>query len=147
MKKLLPKWLILGFILVSFLGFLDASYLTINHYSGTTPDCTLIAGCGEVTTSKYATILNIPVALLGMFYYLTVLITSLLYFDTKNSKIIRIFLPLTSVGFLASAWFVAAQIFIIKSICQYCMLSALTSTILFIFGLLTLKYYGKKETN
>ena len=143
--KQLPRWLVLSFIIIAFIGFLDASYLTVKHYTGASITCTLTDGCDEVTNSKYSQLFNIPVALLGMLYYLSVLILSLLYFDTKNPKLGKLILPLTCAGLLASAWFVYAQIFLIKAICQYCMVSALTSTTLFILGLITLKYYGKKS--
>lgn len=128
--------LIWGFIIFSFSGFLDATYLTVSHYAGTELNCTLTNGCGTVTTSEYATIGPIPVALLGMFFYFTMLISSLIYLDTKNEftrKIIS-FLPIT--GLIASIYFVSLQLFVIKAICQYCMVSAATSTILFIFAMI-----------
>ena len=141
--KQLPKWLVLSFIIVSFLGFLDASYLTVKHYTGGTITCSLTDGCDTVTNSEYSQIFGIPVALMGMLYYLSVLGLSLLYFDTRNPKFARLLLPLTCLGVAASAWFVYAQIALIEAICQYCMLSATTSTVLFVFGLLTLKYHEK----
>lgn len=134
-SSLLPKWLMWGLIIVSFLGFLDASWLTVAHYAGLDLNCTILKGCEEVTTSEYSLILGLPVALLGVFYYLTVLLLSLIYFDTKNRFILKIIPPLTVAGLLASAWFVYLQFFIIKAICEYCMLSAATSTTLFIFGI------------
>lgn len=146
--KALPDLIIWGFIIFSFAGFLDATYLTVSHYLGTELSCTLTGGCGTVTTSKYSMIGAIPVALLGSLYYLTMLISSLVYLDTKHElarKIIT-FLPFT--GLIASIYFVALQLFVIKAICQYCMGSAITSTVLFIFALIVLiKYNNKHEKN
>lgn len=139
----LPKWLIFAFIIVSFIGFLDASYLTIAHYTGLELRCSIFNGCQKVTTSEYSTVFGFPVALLGVFYYLSILLLSLFYFDTKKKKILKYIMPLTAMGILASAWFVYVQIFALKSICQYCMISAGTSTLLFIFGFITYKKYGK----
>lgn len=133
---LLPKWLIWGLIIVSFLGFLDATYLTIAHYSGISLKCTILHGCDIVTTSPYSLIFGIPVALFGGLYYFTILICSILYFDTKHKTILKFMVPLTIAGFLASVWFVYLQFFVINALCQYCMLSAITSTVLFIFGLI-----------
>lgn len=141
--KMLPKWLIWAIIIVSFLGFLDASYLTIAHYTGSQLNCSIIKGCDQVTTSSYSEIFGIPVALLGMFYYLTVLLLTLFYFDSKNQTILKLIFPLTCLGLIASAWFMYAQIFIIKALCQYCIVSAITSTTLFILGISTLKKYEK----
>lgn len=138
--KQTPSWLIWIFVIVSFIGFLDASYLTVSHYAGFTLNCNIIKGCEQVTNSPYAVVFGIPVALLGTLYYLTILILSLLYADTKNQTILRIIFPLTVAGLFASGWFVYLQIYVIKAICQYCILSAITSTVLFICGLTTLKY-------
>lgn len=138
LKLLIPKWLIWSLIIVSFLGFLDASYLTIAHYTGSQLNCSIIKGCDQVTTSVYSEIFGIPVALLGMFYYLTVLLLTLFYFDSKNQTILKLIFPLTCLGLIASAWFMYAQFFLIKALCQYCIVSAITSTALFILGILTL---------
>lgn len=142
-QNIIPNWLILSISTLAFIGFLDASYLTIKHFTGGIVNCTLTEGCDIVTTSQYSEIFGIPVALLGLFYYLTVLITSLLYFDTKNYKIIS-FLPImATAGILFSGWFVYAQIFLIKAICQYCVLSAITSTLIFILSMFILIHKKK----
>lgn len=145
LSRRLPDILIWGFIIFSFSGFLDATYLTVSHYAGTELNCTLTQGCGEVTTSKYSTIGSIPVALLGALYYFTILISSFVYLDTKNelSKKIISILPFT--GFIASIYFVSLQLFVIHAICQYCMVSAITSTILFILALIALIKYKPKD--
>lgn len=135
----IPNWLIWSLITVSFLGFLDASYLTVAHYTGSRLNCSIIKGCDVVTTSAYSEIFGIPVALLGIFYYLTVLILSLLYFDSRNRTILKFIFPLTCLGLLASAWFMYAQFFLIKALCQYCIVSATTSTGLFVLGFLTFR--------
>ncbi|MDA1060357.1 MAG: vitamin K epoxide reductase family protein [bacterium] len=139
-SKLLPKKLNWWLIIISFIGFLDTSYLTISHYTGLDLGCSITKGCESVTTSAYSVIYGIPLSLLGLLYYFTILFLSLLYYDTKNRKILSFIPPLTTVGFLFSLWLVYLQIFVIEAICQYCMLSAITSTILFILGLFVLKY-------
>lgn len=127
------KPLFFAFIVVAFLGFLDASYLTAHHYSGVLPPCFITQGCDVVTTSAYSTILGIPVALLGTLYYLTVLVLGFIYIDKKKDWVILKALPVVNtLGLLASAWFVYAQVFIIHALCMYCLLSAASSTTLFI---------------
>lgn len=122
------------FLAVSALGFLDATYLTIEHYRGNIPPCT-IQGCEIVLTSAQSKIAGIPVALLGSLYYLTLLILSIAYLDNKNESLIKIASKFTSLGFVASLYFVYLQFFVIKEICQYCMVSAGASTLLFIIGM------------
>ena len=139
----LPNWLFYTIAIAAFIGFLDSSYLTVNHYSGAELNCSLTKGCGEVTTSEYSKIFGIPLALLGMLYYISVLITAFAYFDTKKKVLLKLLLPLTSAGILASAYFVYLQLFVIHAICQYCMLSAITSTLLFILAIISFKYSNK----
>jgi uncharacterized membrane protein len=138
--KLIPNWLLWTIAVVAFLGFLDATYLTVVHYIGEGLNCSDWGSCNEVTTSKYSVILGIPTALLGSLYYLTVLLLALIHFDTKKSLPLKLIPPLTVVGFLFSLWFVYIQLFVLHAICMYCMFSAGTSTALFILGMLVLKF-------
>jgi uncharacterized membrane protein len=138
----IPKWIIFAFIVVSLLGFLDATYLTVKHYLGTPIECSIFEGCEKVTASPYATVAGIPVALLGAIYYLAIFLLTVAYLDTKREAIMSFAARLTPIGFLASLWFVYLQLFVIKAICPYCVISAATSAILFILGILVVKYKG-----
>lgn len=133
------------FLIISFIGFLDATYLTIEHYRGSIPPCT-IAGCEVVLTSEQSKIFGIPVALLGSLYYLTLLTLSFTALNRKKESIIKLASKLTPIGFLASLYFVYLQLFVLKAICQYCMISAGTSTALFIIGMYIIfkTYKGRK---
>lgn len=135
--NLISKWIVAAFLVLSFIGFLDASYLTVNHFAGTVPPCT-IGGCEQVTTSKYSEIFGIPVALFGSLYYLTIFLGVIAYVDKKNVQILRRVSALTLVGLLASIYFVSLQAFVIDAYCTYCIGSAITSTLLFILGSITM---------
>lgn len=128
MKRANIIWLLLAIALI---GFLDASYLTIEHYRGVVPPCTITLGCEQVTTSSYATLMRVPVALLGSLYYLAILGLFGFYLRNENEKILKYIRYLSVVGFLASVYFVYLQVAVIGAICQYCMVSAATSTALF----------------
>lgn len=137
-KPLVSKPLAIAFLAIAFLGFLDATYLAVEHFRGVIPPCTILQGCEKVTTSEYSVIFGIPVALLGSIYYLAVMVLSILFLDRKNEKYFLYASYLTIFGLLAAAYFVFIQLVIIKAICIYCMFSALTSTLLFILGLLVI---------
>ncbi len=134
----IPKWILPSFLAVSFLGFLDATYLTVKHYSGTPLNCSIFNGCDVVTTSQYATILGFPTSLLGIIYYLAVIVLLVAYIDSRNKRLLYLTARFTIVGFVISLWFVSLQIFVLKAFCFYCLLSAVTSTALFVLGLITL---------
>jgi len=138
MEKLPTKYLIITGI-TAFTGFLDSIYLTLHHYSGVELGCNLITGCDVVTRSSYATIFSIPLALLGVIFYATVLFLTVLSVDQKKKKIYKLLAKASLAGLPPSIYFVAVQAFILKSFCEFCLLSALTSTILFIVGVKYLK--------
>lgn len=138
MKKISNKFFIL-FLIFGFLGFLDATYITIKHYIGSPITCSILNGCEKVTTSVYSEIFGIPVALIGALYYLIILILVILCFESKKEKVFNIASKITILGFLASIYFVYLQVFVLKSLCLYCLFSAFTSTILFILAIATLR--------
>lgn len=122
------------FCVVSAIGLLDATYLTVKHYRGGIPPCT-IHGCEVVLTSPQSEIAGVPVALLGTLYYATILALMLAYMISKKETVVLHAAYITPAGFIASAYFVYLQLFVINAICLYCMASATTSTILFILGI------------
>ncbi len=134
-----PKWLVLSFVVFSFLGFLDAAYLTAQHYLGLPLPCSILKGCEQVTNSPYSVFAGFPVALFGAFFYLTVFILTVVYFDTGHTKIFSFLARFVFLGFAASLYFLYIQLFVIGAVCIYCVGSATTSTLLFVLGLWLLK--------
>src|ERR1041384_2551204 len=57
---------------LSLCGLADATYLTIEHITGQSVRCTIVAGCSEVLSSKYATVGGMPLAMIGAAAYFTV---------------------------------------------------------------------------
>ncbi len=139
-SKIIPVWLLLSFLIVSLIGLSDATYLTFKYYDNSAISCPVAGGgCDKVASSQYATISDVPIALLGVFYYLIVFVLVVLYLKFYRDEIIDLAAKFTIVGFLVSLWLVYLQLFVLKAICFYCMISALTSTLLFVIGLLLMK--------
>lgn len=134
--------------LLSFLGLIDASYLAAKHYSGTIPPCAIVKGCEAVTTSQYATVGlpavegEISVALLGAIYYLVVLVISIAIIDTKSDRLKKFLTGFSILGLLASIWFISLQLFVIKALCLYCLVSAFSSIAIFITAIFLKKDVG-----
>lgn len=137
MHAVSPK-LLFAWLGVSFLGFVDASYLTASHYFHVALPCTVTRGCEIVTTSSYAEVVGVPVALLGAAFYLAVFFGIVTYRETKNPALLRGVSMFTVFGLVASGWFLYVQAFVLHAFCQYCLLSAVTSTTLFALGMFTL---------
>jgi len=130
---------VLFLLVVALLGFVDAAYLTVEHFLGVVPPCSLVHGCDKVLTSQYSVILGVPVSLAGALFYLLVLAAALSFFDGKRTAFLKWALILSLPAFLVSLWFVFVQVFILHSYCVYCLGSALTSTILFVIAMKILK--------
>lgn len=123
------KFLIAIFVLAG-LGLVDALYLSVQHYTGEIPPCTLTGGCEQVTTSEYSKFLGVPVAYAGALYYLGLLIALILFIDLKRSIFFKLATAMVSFGFLFSLYLTYLQFFVINALCPYCLLSALISSIL-----------------
>ena len=136
------RWLIVIFG-VATVGLLDAGYLTYEHYSGNKVMCTLIHGCDQVLNSQYATVFGVPIALFGVVFYLTILGFCFHYMQRKLSQRASLSLLLFSgLGFVISLVLSGLQAFAIHAWCQFCLLSALSSTLL--FGLSIMLYLSTR---
>ncbi|KKR88649.1 MAG: hypothetical protein UW43_C0002G0079 [Candidatus Yanofskybacteria bacterium GW2011_GWA1_44_21] len=135
----LSNWLIISVAVFSFLGLLDAGYLTASHYMAFDPGCTVFGDCDTVLKSQYSKLFGIPVQAFGVVYYLIIFILSIIIIDTGNLKMARNLGWLTILGLAASVYFMFLQTFVIKAYCQYCVASAATSTLLFVLGMSILK--------
>ena len=125
-------------LIFSAAGLFDAAFLASRYFRGTPVVCSLLDGCEIVTTSAYAAIGPVPVALLGVLFYAAVFFGAALYLGTGRERVLRAIAYLTIPGFLATLWFVFVQAFILDAYCEYCLISALTSTVLFILGIIVL---------
>ncbi|MDP2629523.1 MAG: vitamin K epoxide reductase family protein [Candidatus Harrisonbacteria bacterium] len=130
----IKKGLFGTFFAFAVFGFLDSAYLTISHFLDSELKCSLIQGCDIVTKSSFSTIGPIPVALVGLAYYLLLIVLLIAYLDRKNTKLLLIASQLTWAGFIASLYFLSVQAFVLRAFCEFCLYSALSSTVLFILG-------------
>ena len=136
---LAPKKAIWVLLVASLFGFADAAYLAAKFFLGETPKCFLVSGCDVVTTSAYATIARVPIALLGAIFYLSIFILSVAYLDRRAHRVITILFIFSVPAFLFTLYLVYLQLFVLNAICIYCMFSALTTTTIFITSLYLLR--------
>ena len=139
-----PNSIVIIALVVALVGFADATYLTIEHFRNVIPPCTT-SGCEEVLTSGYSVVAGVPVSLGGAIYYLLVMVGLFAYLDAKNLKLLKAVFLFTVVGLLASLWFIYVQAFILGAYCQYCLVSAGTSTLLFLIGAFVLAKYSDNQ--
>ena len=123
-------------MVLSAAGVVVAAILTSFHYSPATTAalCTGAGGCETVNTSPYSTIAGIPIALLGMGAY--VAIGALAFLSTREGALaeqahLAVF-GLSLAGVLYSAYLTYLEIFVIRAICPWCVVSALIMTAIWI---------------
>ncbi len=109
--------------LLSLVGLADSIYLTIEHVTGQSVRCTIVAGCSEVLSSPYATVRGMPLALIGAAAYFTVFsLATLAAFGYKFMR--RLLALIVALMFLTTLWLLYLQAFVIHHFCQFCLLSA-----------------------
>src|SRR5215510_13734244 len=117
----------LAIALLAFIGMIDALFLSIKRNAGPIP-CHVTHGCTDVLTSKYSEIAGIPLSWFGVAFYVTVL--SLAVFAVFEEPVrpsgfpVRAIFYLSGLGLIISALLVGIQAFILKALCEYCLLSA-----------------------
>ncbi len=112
------------------IGLGDTLYLSYYEHLGLTPTCAL-HGCEQVLTSVYAKFNGVPLAYIGLVFYVYMLALALLLAYDPHSKGLRLGVLLyTAAGLLLSIGFESVQILIIGAICMYCAISAITTLLL-----------------
>jgi uncharacterized membrane protein len=104
-----------------------AAYLTYVHYAGIKPVCTAGGSCEKVQTSVYSELLGVPVALLGLITYVS-LLALLLAPESEGTRFAA--MALTFVGFAFSAYLTYRELYSIHAICEWCASSAAILTVM-----------------
>ena len=123
--------------LVALAGVFVASYLTLYKlgYIGTL--ACAVGSCETVQTSKWATFLGVPVGAWGVGYYISVLALAIAGLTARladSRRLSEILLGVTAFGLVFSLWLTYLELFVIHAICQWCVVSAILATILFVLS-------------
>lgn len=102
-------------------GLLISAYLSWVHFVGVDPVCVGGGGgCETVQSSRYATVLGVPVAVLGIIGYASLLLSAVM----RGEVGVYLGFLFALVGTLFSAYLTYLEIFVIHAICQWCVASA-----------------------
>jgi uncharacterized membrane protein len=107
-------------LVLSLLGIGVAGYLTYVHYADISPICAGgSGGCEKVQASDQSKLVGIPVALLGLLTYITLLVLNFL-----RGELFRTGAALVAiVGFGFSVYLTIESVTVIEATCQWCLAS------------------------
>lgn len=130
-----PRWVVVSSLLLALVGLAVSAYLTYEHYSASTtlacPENSAI-NCLKVTSSSYAELLGVPVALLGLLFYLVVTALCLpVAWRASNPWVARVRLLAAASGVVFVLYLVWAELFRIEAICLWCTVVHVSTVALF----------------
>jgi len=146
-ESAVPLWLRLTTFLVALAGLGVSIYLTIAHFTESTlAGCNETAGlvnCTKVTTSPQSYVFGIPVAVLGLAFYLfmVAIMSPWAWRATRREvHLVRIAALIAGMGFVL--YLLYAELFIIGSICLYCTSVHALTFILFVLTMFAAASWG-----
>jgi uncharacterized membrane protein len=127
---------------LSLVGILIALYLTL-YKIGVIGDlsCTL-GSCETVNTSKWATLLGVPVAAWGLAAYVALFALSVAGTGDRHAgsqTISMLLVAISAWSVLFSAWLTYLELFVIHAICIWCVTSAVLLVLILIISIVDLR--------
>jgi uncharacterized membrane protein len=97
-----------------------------------------IGSCETVNTSKWATFLGLPVAAWGVAFYVGMFVLAMVSTQQRfegSAAVSALLLGVTATGLLFSAYLTWLELFVIRAICQWCVVSAVIVLVMFLVTL------------
>ena len=130
-------WIHRTMLWTALIGLFASLYLSITYLTDKPIVCAIVSGCEIVRASAWATTFGFPRPLLGLAFY-GALIASLVvrtYAPHHRPDFWKIITLLTTFfGFVESGFLTLVQTFEIKAFCFWCIISAISATVLFILS-------------
>ena len=117
------RWQPITTLVLSLVGLGVSTYLTITHFDKVALVCSSNAtiNCEKVTTSPQSEILGIPVAMLGLLFFIPMVALCLpAAWRSADRRIHLARLALSVVGVGMIIYLISAELFVIKAICLWC---------------------------
>ncbi|MDT8306108.1 MAG: vitamin K epoxide reductase family protein [Anaerolineae bacterium] len=109
-------------------GIAVAGYLGYVRLAETAPVCGPLVDCGLLQTSTYAAIMGVPVAFLGLLANLGCLALWWMQQRPGDEWAAAALLLLAVFGTLVSVYLTAVELFVLRAVCPWCLLSAMLFT-------------------
>ena len=117
-------WRIVASVVLCLAGLGISTYLTVVHFVGTQAlvcSDSGVVNCAKVTTSAESHFLGMPVAVLGLAYYVVMTVLDLpVAWRTSDRRVHIARVVLAAVGMAFALYLVSAELLIIGNICLWC---------------------------
>jgi uncharacterized membrane protein len=130
-----PRWQPVVTLLLAVFGLGVSIYLTITHFDKVALVCSDNGpiNCAKVTTSPQSVIFGIPVAMLGLVYFVPMVLLCLpAAWRSSDRRVHLARLALAVVGVGMILYLLIAELFIIKAICLWCSSVHVVTFLLFV---------------
>jgi uncharacterized membrane protein len=121
--------------MLALVGFFVAAYLWAHNAGLTGPIVCGIGDCATVQSSEFATIGPVPVSAIGVAGYVALIVLSFLGLQPGNreSRVVGgLLLAGSTIGVSFSAYLTYLEAAVINAWCQYCVVSAILMTLIFL---------------
>ena len=119
-----PRWLVITSFVLTLIGLGLSIYLTISHYTDQAAlfcQQNSVVNCLKVTTSPESEIFGIPVAVLGLVFFVPMTALNSPWGWRSPLPVVRwLRLAGVAVGLIFVVYLVSAELVLIGSICEYC---------------------------
>lgn len=125
--------------LLALVGLFIGTYLTLYKLGYVGALTCSIGSCEKVQTSRWSEFLGVPVATWGLGYYAVILSLTLAGSReryTESRRLSLALLVLSGWGVLFSGWLTYLELSVIHAICEWCVISAIVATILFLLAII-----------
>jgi uncharacterized membrane protein len=129
MNSRVTQWIV---PVLALAGLIVAAYLTYAHYEHSALVCGM-GNCSLVQSSSYAKLAGIPIAILGLLMYAALLLLSLARMAWPNRAELTITLfGISLAGVIYAGFLTYVEIWVIDAICQWCVISAIITLVIFV---------------
>ena len=128
MSSLPVRLLLVASALLAIGGIGIASYLTVVHFADQPIVCSGIGDCEKVNSSSYAKLAGIPVAVLGLSSYVTMLLLALGALVRRDAMLVAAAWGIALASFGFSMYLTYIELEVLDAICVWCVASATVVT-------------------
>ncbi len=128
---------------LSLVGVIVATYV-LQSFLRNSPILCVNSGCELVRKSPLSKLFGIPVPAFGLIGYTFIGILSFAYTTKQTTFIPLVILLTTMFGVIFVTWFTYTELFSIKAICTWCVISAINMYAIFLISLQSIPLFKQK---